>query len=156
MFEIGLILVTGTTGSGKSTTMAAMVEEINRRYPHHIVTIEDPIEFSFKDRKSVINQREVGVDTQTFSAGLRAALRQDPDVVAPLLESGPTTFVPTEIIAYGGDRYGEEFKGNLFFTTFGGGDIHRVVLGPGGLEVISDEIIIDFDLHNPLIGIIIK
>jgi len=77
----GLVLVTGTTGSGKSTTMAAMVEEINRRYPHHIVTIEDPIEFSFKDRKSVINQREVGVDTQTFSAGLRAALRQDPDVV---------------------------------------------------------------------------
>jgi twitching motility protein PilT len=77
----GLVLVTGTTGSGKSTTLAAMVEEINRRHPYHIVTIEDPIEFSFKDRKSVINQREVGADTQTFSSGLRAVLRQDPDVV---------------------------------------------------------------------------
>jgi len=77
----GLVLVTGTTGSGKSTTLAAMVEEVNRRFPHHIMTIEDPIEFSFKDRKCVINQREVGVDTQSFSAGLRAVLRQDPDVI---------------------------------------------------------------------------
>jgi twitching motility protein PilT len=77
----GLILVTGTTGSGKSTTLAAMVEEINRRFPVHIMTIEDPIEFSFKDRKAVVNQREVGVDTQSFTAGLRAVLRQDPDVV---------------------------------------------------------------------------
>jgi twitching motility protein PilT len=77
----GLILVTGTTGSGKTTTLAAMIEEINRRFPHHIVTIEDPIEFSFKDRKSVISQREVGTDTQTFTSGLRAVLRQDPDVI---------------------------------------------------------------------------
>jgi twitching motility protein PilT len=77
----GLILVTGTTGSGKTTTLAAMVEEINRRFPYHIVTIEDPIEFSFKDRKSVISQREVGTDTQTFTSGLRAVLRQDPDVI---------------------------------------------------------------------------
>lgn len=77
----GLVLVTGTTGSGKSTTLAALVEEINRSCPHHIVTIEDPIEFSFKDRKSIINQREVGADTRSFSAGLRAVLRQDPDVI---------------------------------------------------------------------------
>jgi twitching motility protein PilT len=77
----GLILVTGITGSGKSTTLAAMVEEINRTMPHHIVTVEDPIEFVFTDQRSVINQREVGVDTLTFSNALRAALRQDPDVI---------------------------------------------------------------------------
>jgi twitching motility protein PilT len=77
----GLVLVTGITGSGKSTTLAAMVEEINRTRAHHIVTIEDPIEFVFTDRKSVINQREVGSDTLNFSNALRAALRQDPDVI---------------------------------------------------------------------------
>lgn len=77
----GLVIVTGTTGSGKSTTLAAMVEEVNRTFPHHIVTIEDPIEFHFKDKKALINQREVGVDTESFTSGLRAALRQDPDVI---------------------------------------------------------------------------
>ena len=77
----GLVLVTGTTGSGKSTTLAAIIEEINRTSAHHIVTIEDPIEFSFTDRKSVINQREVGVDTLSFTSALRSAMRQDPDVV---------------------------------------------------------------------------
>jgi len=77
----GLVLVTGTTGSGKSTTLAAMVEEINRNFHHHIVTIEDPIEFVFSDRKSLINQREVGSDTLNFSNALRAGLRQDPDVI---------------------------------------------------------------------------
>jgi twitching motility protein PilT len=77
----GLVLVTGTTGSGKSTTLAAMVEEINRNFHHHIVTIEDPIEFVFTDRKSLINQREIGSDTLNFSNALRAALRQDPDVI---------------------------------------------------------------------------
>lgn len=77
----GLVLVTGITGSGKSTTLAAMVEEINRSQAHHVVTIEDPIEFVFTDKKSVINQREVGVDTLTFSNALRASLRQDPDVI---------------------------------------------------------------------------
>lgn len=77
----GLVLVTGTTGSGKSTTLAALIEEINRTEPHHIVTIEDPIEFGFQDRKAVINQREVGVDTLSFSTALRSAMRQDPDVM---------------------------------------------------------------------------
>jgi twitching motility protein PilT len=77
----GLVIVSGTTGSGKSTTLAAMVEEVNRTLPHHIVTIEDPIEFHFKDRKALINQREVGIDTESFTSGLRAALRQDPDVI---------------------------------------------------------------------------
>ncbi len=77
----GLLLVTGTTGSGKSTTLAAIIEEINRNLAHHVLTIEDPIEFTFRDRRSVINQREVGVDSHDFGSALRAALRQDPDAI---------------------------------------------------------------------------
>jgi twitching motility protein PilT len=77
----GLILVTGTTGSGKSTSLAAMIEHINSTRTCHIMTIEDPIEFLIRDRRSIVNQREIGVDTQTFAAALRAALRQDPDVI---------------------------------------------------------------------------
>ena len=77
----GLVLVTGITGSGKSTTLAAMVDNINRNRACHIVTIEDPIEFMFTDRRSVVNQRELGMDTTSFSRALRAAMRQDPDVV---------------------------------------------------------------------------
>jgi len=77
----GLILVTGATGSGKSTTLAAMIDHIARTQSCHIVTIEDPIEFVFKDRKSVITQREVGLDTRNFAMALKYALRQDPDVI---------------------------------------------------------------------------
>ena len=77
----GVVLVTGATGSGKSTTLAAMIDYINMRYAYHIVTIEDPIEYTFRDKRSVINQREVGFDTMTFGRALRAALRQDPDVI---------------------------------------------------------------------------
>jgi twitching motility protein PilT len=77
----GLILVTGTTGSGKSTTLAAMLDQINRTRTAHVVTIEDPIEFLFTNQKSSIVQREIGVDTSSFSVALRAALRQDPDVI---------------------------------------------------------------------------
>jgi twitching motility protein PilT len=77
----GLVLVTGTTGSGKSTSLAAMIDHINSNRTCHIITIEDPIEFLIRDRRSIVNQREIGVDTQTFADALRAALRQDPDVV---------------------------------------------------------------------------
>ncbi|MHB8540138.1 MAG: type IV pilus twitching motility protein PilT [Candidatus Acidiferrales bacterium] len=77
----GLVLVTGTTGAGKSTTLAAMVDRINTIRPEHIITIEDPIEYLHRDKKGFINQREVKVDTSTFSTALRAALRQDPDVI---------------------------------------------------------------------------
>ncbi len=77
----GLILVTGTTGSGKSTTLAAMLNEINNSRSAHVVTVEDPIEFLFLNRKSSIAQREVGVDTESFANALRGVLRQDPDVV---------------------------------------------------------------------------
>ncbi|MEO0095474.1 MAG: PilT/PilU family type 4a pilus ATPase [candidate division WOR-3 bacterium] len=77
----GLILVTGTTGSGKSTTLAAMIEHINENISKHIITIEDPIEYLFRDNLSVINQREVLMDTISFSIALRHILRQDPDVI---------------------------------------------------------------------------
>lgn len=77
----GLVLVTGPTGSGKSTTLAALVNKINSEKPVHIVTIEDPIEFTHKSNKAVIVQREVHYDTYSFSAALRSSLRQDPDVV---------------------------------------------------------------------------
>src|SRR5436309_8595985 len=76
----GLILVTGTTGSGKSTTLAAMVDHINSSETCHIMTIEDPIEFLVRDKRSIVNQREVGVDTLSFAQALKSALRQDPDV----------------------------------------------------------------------------
>ncbi len=76
-----MILTTGTTGSGKSTTLAAMIDRINSLRAEHIITIEDPIEYLHRDKKGFINQREVEVDTSSFSTALRAALRQDPDVV---------------------------------------------------------------------------
>ncbi|MEA2376557.1 MAG: twitching motility protein PilT [Thermoleophilaceae bacterium] len=79
--ERGLILMTGTTGSGKSTTLAAMIDHINSKYAKHIVTIEDPVEFLHRDKLSIINQREVGEDTASFARALRRVLRQDPDVI---------------------------------------------------------------------------
>jgi twitching motility protein PilT len=79
--ERGLVLVTGTTGSGKSTTLAAMIDHINANETNHIMTVEDPIEFLIRDKRSIINQREVGVDTMSFSQALKSALRQDPDVI---------------------------------------------------------------------------
>jgi twitching motility protein PilT len=79
--ERGLVLVTGTTGSGKSTTLAAMIDYINTTRSAHIMTVEDPIEYLHRDHHSIVNQREVNVDTQSFSHALRSALRQDPDVI---------------------------------------------------------------------------
>jgi twitching motility protein PilT len=80
-YHKGLVLVTGPTGSGKSTTLAAIVNEINKTRSTNIVTVEDPVEFIHKDNKSIISHREVGKQTQTFANALRAALRQDPDVI---------------------------------------------------------------------------
>ena len=77
----GLILVCGTVGSGKSTTLAAMIDSLNRREARNVITIEDPVEFLFRDKKSTISQREVGLDTATFAEGLKHILRQDPDVI---------------------------------------------------------------------------
>ena len=77
----GIILVTGTTGSGKSTTLAAMIDHINSTRARHIVTLEDPIEYLHRDKQSIINQREVGADTESFARAMRRVLRQDPDVI---------------------------------------------------------------------------
>jgi twitching motility protein PilT len=77
----GIVLISGTTGCGKSTTLAAMVEHINATFKKHIITLEDPIEFVFEDNQSVIEQREVGLDTLSFSQGLKHILRQDPDII---------------------------------------------------------------------------
>ncbi len=77
----GLVLITGTTGSGKSTTLASIIEEINKTHPHHIITIEDPIEYVHHDAKSIVEQRELGLHTSSFSRALRAAMREDPDII---------------------------------------------------------------------------
>lgn len=77
----GLILVTGPTGSGKSTTLASLIHVINRNYPYHIITLEDPIEYLHRHDKSVVNQREIGSDSTDYAQALRAALREDPDVI---------------------------------------------------------------------------
>ena len=80
-YSQGLVLITGETGSGKSTTLAAILDQINHREAKHILTLEDPIEYVYTPARCVINQREIGRDTQSFAAGLRAALREDPDVI---------------------------------------------------------------------------
>lgn len=77
----GLILVTGPTGSGKSTTLASLINIINKNYSKHIITLEDPIEYLHRHAKSIVNQREIGIDTQSYAGALRAALREDPDVI---------------------------------------------------------------------------
>ena len=79
--ERGLVLLTGATGSGKSTTLASLINSINLTRSEHIITIEDPIEFLFSEKRSIITQREVGIDTNTFAEAMRAALREDPDVI---------------------------------------------------------------------------
>ncbi|MCS7170982.1 MAG: PilT/PilU family type 4a pilus ATPase, partial [Aquificaceae bacterium] len=79
--SMGLVLVTGPTGSGKTSTLASLINYINQNFPHHIITIEDPIEYVFQHRKSIVNQREVGEDVHSFADALRAALREDPDVI---------------------------------------------------------------------------
>ena len=77
----GLVLITGTTGSGKSTTLATIINEINTKHPRHIITIEDPIEYAFHDKQSIVEQRQVGLHTNDFSIALRAAMREDPDII---------------------------------------------------------------------------
>ncbi|MHB8454027.1 MAG: type IV pilus twitching motility protein PilT [Acidiferrobacterales bacterium] len=79
--ERGLVLITGATGSGKSTTLASLINEINTKQNHHIITIEDPIEFLFSEKRSIITQRELGIDTNSFADAMKAALREDPDVI---------------------------------------------------------------------------
>ena len=80
-YHNGIVLVTGPTGSGKSTTLAAIIDLLNTNLTRHILTIEDPVEFMFKSKKSVISQRQVGIDTESFASGLKYAMRQDPDII---------------------------------------------------------------------------
>src|SRR5437660_2266013 len=110
----GLVLVTGTTGSGKSTTLAAIIDRVNATRADHIITIEDPIEFLHRDKKSFINQREVEVDTANFSTALRAALRQDPDAIL-VGEMRDLETISTALIAAGTSQYGmQTFDQSLF------------------------------------------
>jgi len=85
----GLVLVTGPTGSGKSTTLASVIDEVNRTRAEHILTIEDPIEFVHRHKRCIVNQREIGVDAVSFAEGLRAALRQEPDVIPRRRDARP-------------------------------------------------------------------
>ncbi len=80
-YNNGIVLVTGPTGSGKSTSLASFIDYINAKYQKHIITVEDPVEFVFTDKKCKISQRQVGIDTQSFATGIKYALRQDPDVI---------------------------------------------------------------------------
>ena len=104
----GLILVTGPTGSGKSTTLAAMIDRINERHARHILTIEDPLEYLHHHKRSIVNQREVGSDVATFEEGLKAALREDPDVVLVGEMRDPESIATTLTVAE---------TGHLVFAT---------------------------------------
>jgi len=118
----GLILVTGPTGSGKTTSLAAMVDHINNTVDHHIITIEDPIEFYHDHKKSTINQREVGVDVTTFSEAIRRALRQDPDVILV----GELRDLETIEAAITAAETGHVVFGTLH-TSSAGGTINRII-----------------------------
>ncbi len=118
----GLVIVTGPTGSGKTTSLAAMVDYLNENYDHHIITIEDPIEFQHQHKKSTINQREVGVDVTSFSEAIRRALRQDPDVILV----GEMRDLPTIEAAITAAETGHIVFGTLH-TSSAGGTINRII-----------------------------
>jgi twitching motility protein PilT len=117
--ERGLVLLTGATGSGKSTTLASLINGINLERSEHIITIEDPVEFLFSEKRSIITQREVGIDTNTFADAMRAALREDPDVILLGEMRDPETIETAMIAAE---------TGHLVLST---------VHSPGAAETIS-------------------
>ena len=117
--ERGLVLLTGSTGSGKSTTLASLINSINLSRSEHIITIEDPVEFLFSEKRSIITQREVGIDTNTFADAMRAALREDPDVILLGEMRDPETIETAMTAAE---------TGHLVFST---------VHSPGAAETIS-------------------
>jgi twitching motility protein PilT len=118
----GLFLVTGPTGSGKSTSLASMVNYLNENFDHHIITVEDPIEFYHPNKKSTVNQREVGVDVPSFSEALRRALRQDPDVILV----GEMRDLATIEAAIGAAETGHIVFGTLH-TTGAQGTVNRII-----------------------------
>ena len=141
----GLVLVTGPTGSGKSTTLASLVNYINERADHHIITIEDPIEFYHYHKKSTINQREVGVDVPSFSEAIRRALRQDPDVILV----GEMRDLETIEAAISAAETGHIVFGTLH-TNSAQGTVNRVIDAfPGNLQ---DQI--RTQLSSSLIGVL--
>ena len=141
----GLFLVTGPTGSGKSTTLASLVNYINESVDHHIITIEDPIEFYHYHKKSTINQREVGVDVPSFSEAIRRALRQDPDVILV----GEMRDLPTIEAAITAAETGHIVFGTLH-TNSAQGTVNRIIDAfPGNLQ---DQI--RTQLASSLIGVV--
>ncbi len=127
--ERGLVLVTGSTGSGKSTTLASLINQINMTRSDHIITIEDPIEFLFTEKKSIITQREIGIDTETFAEAMRAALREDPDVILLGEMRDPETIETAMTAAE---------TGHLVFST---------VHSPAAAETVS-RVITSFDAEG--------
>src|SRR5689334_1906474 len=132
----GLVLVTGTTGSGKSTTLASMIDRINANRADHLITIEDPIEFLHRDKRSFINQREVEVDTANFSTALRAALRQDPDVIL-VGEMRDLETISTALLA--------AETGHLVFSTLHTHDAIAAGTSQYGMQTFDQSI---FDLYT--------
>ncbi|MEX0978553.1 MAG: PilT/PilU family type 4a pilus ATPase, partial [Pirellulales bacterium] len=118
----GLFLVTGPTGSGKSTSLASMINYINENFDHHIITVEDPIEFFHTNKKSTVNQREVGVDVPSFAEALRRSLRQDPDVILV----GELRDLPTIEAAITAAETGHIVFGTLH-TTGAQGTVNRII-----------------------------
>lgn len=118
----GLFLVTGPTGSGKSTSLASMINYLNETFDHHIITVEDPIEFYHPNKKSTVNQREIGVDVPSFSEALRRALRQDPDVILV----GELRDLPTIEAAISAAETGHIVFGTLH-TTGAQGTVNRII-----------------------------
>jgi len=141
----GLVLVTGPTGSGKSTTLASLINFINESHDHHIITIEDPIEFYHEHKKSTINQREVGVDVPSFAEAIRRALRQDPDVILV----GELRDLETIQAAISAAETGHVVFGTLH-TNSAQGTVNRIIDAfPGNLQ---DQI--RTQLSTSLIGVV--
>ena len=141
----GLVLVTGPTGSGKSTTLASLINFLNESHDHHIITIEDPIEFYHDHKKSTINQREVGVDVPSFSEAIRRALRQDPDVILV----GELRDLETIQAAISAAETGHVVFGTLH-TNSAQGTVNRIIDAfPGNLQ---DQI--RTQLSTSLIGVV--
>jgi len=141
----GLVLVTGPTGSGKSTTLASLVNFLNETHDHHIITIEDPIEFYHEHKKSTINQREVGVDVPSFAEAIRRALRQDPDVILV----GELRDLETIQAAISAAETGHVVFGTLH-TNSAQGTVNRIIDAfPGNLQ---DQI--RTQLSTSLIGVV--
>jgi twitching motility protein PilT len=141
----GLILVTGPTGSGKTTTLAAMIDYINENFDHHIITIEDPIEFYHQHKKSTVNQRELGVDVPSFAEAIRRGLRQDPDVIL-VGELRDLETIETAITAA---ETGHVVFGTLH-TTGAQGTVNRII----DVFPVSQQEQIRVQLSTSIIGVL--